>query len=232
MDLFERIELRRFVGREWLLWLWFESEIFETTLSTREHGSFGLWLSGRLLLSAGKETTAIKGTEPGRHRDAKEALLRGKLPELASVHLAWADHQATFTLKADSLGIVGLRLPKKEPAGSGDAPGAVAALTGSVASDRKRRPKGAARGADDAKAFAVHEDHEKFYERMHFARDIESILEALYRDFLTLRLGPAWSGAIAPLLAEWAEGVTLDGDTYARARAKALALRPSKGGRS
>ena len=35
MDEFERIELRRFVGRELLLWLWFESEVFEATLETK-----------------------------------------------------------------------------------------------------------------------------------------------------------------------------------------------------
>ena len=46
-----RIELRRFVGRELLLWLWFESEIFEGTLWTKEHGSFGMWLEGRLVLA-------------------------------------------------------------------------------------------------------------------------------------------------------------------------------------
>jgi hypothetical protein len=115
MEVFERIELRRFVGRELLLWLWFESEIFEATLATKAHGSFGLWLEGRLVLSAGQETTTIKGTIPGQHREAKEALLRGKMPDLAALHISWADHEATFTLKAETLAIAGLKLPRKEP---------------------------------------------------------------------------------------------------------------------
>ena len=34
MQLVDRVEKRRFVGREFLLWLWFESEIFETNLGT------------------------------------------------------------------------------------------------------------------------------------------------------------------------------------------------------
>ena len=42
MQLVDRIERRRFVGREFLVWLWFESELFDATLSTKEHGSFGL----------------------------------------------------------------------------------------------------------------------------------------------------------------------------------------------
>jgi hypothetical protein len=51
MQLVDRIEKRRFVGREFLLFLWFESEIFEATLQTRKHGSFGLWLERSLVLS-------------------------------------------------------------------------------------------------------------------------------------------------------------------------------------
>ena len=57
MQLVDRIEKRRFVGREFLLWLWFESELFDATLSTGAHGSFGLWLEKRLVLSAGKQST-------------------------------------------------------------------------------------------------------------------------------------------------------------------------------
>ena len=41
MQLVDRIEKRRFVGREFVLWLWFESELFDATLSTKEHGEFG-----------------------------------------------------------------------------------------------------------------------------------------------------------------------------------------------
>ena len=57
INMSDRIELRRFVGRELLLWLWLETELFEATLSTKEHGQFGLWLEGRLILNEGKEST-------------------------------------------------------------------------------------------------------------------------------------------------------------------------------
>jgi len=223
MELFERIELRRFVGRELLLWLWFESEVFEATLETKAHGSFGLWLEGRLVLSAGQEATTIKGTQPGNHREAKEALLRGKLPDLASLHLAWADHDATFTLKAETMAIAGLKLPRKGgDAPPGDAPGAVASLTRVDAPAKRRRPKKGGGTAEDVAAFASDEAHEDFYERMRLTREIEGIVEALYRDFLALRLGPAWDAVVAPALAAWAAGEEVDGDAYGRARAKAI----------
>lgn len=230
MELFERIELRRFVGRELLLWLWFESEAFEATLETKAHGSFGLWLEGRLVLSAGQEVTTIKGTQPGNHREAKEALLRGKLPDLASIHLAWADHDATFTLKAETLGLAGLKLPRKDSdAPPGDAPGAVASLTRVDAPAKRSRPKKRGNTAADVAAFASDEAHEDFYERMRLAREIEGIVEALYRDFLALRLGPAWDGLVAPALARWAAGEEIDADAYGRARAKALGKAPARG---
>jgi hypothetical protein len=214
MDTFERIELRRFVGRELLLWIWFESEIFEATLSTKPHGSFGLWLEGRLVLSAGKEVTTIKGTIPGQHREAKEALLRGKMPDLASLHLSWADHEATLTLKAETLGISGLKLPRKEPDAAPTGEGTTA--------PPRRAPRRRAAPAAAAAELAASEANEELYERMRVTREIEAIVEALYRDFLALRLGPAWSDVVMPALEAWSLGEEVDADAYGTARTKAL----------
>jgi hypothetical protein len=212
METFERIELRRFVGRELLLWLWFESEILEATLATKKHGAFGMWLEGRLVLSAGPETTTIKGTMPGQHREAKEALLRGKMPDLASLHLSWGGHDATFTLRAETLAISGLKLPRKEPEPAPAAEGVT---------EPPRRP----RKKSTAASFAADEAHEDFYERMRVTQEIEGIIEALYRDFLALRLGPAWSELVVPALEAWSTGEEVDADDYGTARTKALSAK-------
>src|SRR5262249_53029337 len=111
MQLLDRIEKRRFVGREFLLWLWFESEVFEATLSTKEHGDFGLWIEKQRVLSEGKEATRIKGATPSASREPKESLLRGKLPESAGIHLSMGEKEMTFTLKAEQLAVAGLSLP-------------------------------------------------------------------------------------------------------------------------
>jgi hypothetical protein len=215
MEVFERIELRRFVGREHLLWLWFESEVFEATLTTKAHGSFGLWLEGRLVLSAGQEVTTIKGTMPGHHREAKESLLRGKMPDLASLHLSWADHDATFTLKAETMAIAGLKLPRKEresaPTGEG------------TTAPPRRAPRRRQAPAAAAAELAANEANEELYERMRVTCEIEGIVEALYRDFLALRLGPAWSDLVVPALEAWSQGEAVDADSYGTARTKALA---------
>ncbi len=210
MDRFECIQLRRFVGREWLLWLWFESEVFDATLTTKKHGAFGFWIEGRLVLSAGQETTTIKGTMPGQHREAKESLLRGKTPDLASLHLSWGGHDATFTLKAEATAIAGLKLPRKEPEDASPTEGVT---------EPARRPA----KKKTAAAFADDEAHEDFYERMSVTQEIEEILEALYRDFLTLRLGPAWSSLVVPALEAWSTGTDVDADVYGAARNKAVA---------
>jgi hypothetical protein len=193
MDLTDRIELRRFVGREFLLWLWFESEIFEATLVTKTHGSFGLWIEGKLVLSDGRESTAIKGSTPGHHREAKESLRRGKLPQLAGLHLSWADHEVTLVLVAETLAISGMRLP--------------------TVLDKKT---GGARPAGDRDEGALDAQAEGFYERMRLAREVEAILEALYADFLALRLGGAWTDVVSPAILDWTAGEPVDADDYAR----------------
>lgn len=206
VDMADRIELRRFVGRELLLWLWLESELFEATLETREHGSFGLWLEGRLVLNEGRESTVIRGSSPGRHREAKEALLRGKTPDRAGLHLSFGDHDCTLTLRGDTLAFAGLTPPREKRAD--DAPVALLAPQG-----RPRRRK-----ADEPTDLA----HESFYERMRFAREVEELVTALYRDFLALRLSPAWEDVVAPVMQAWVAGEEVDADDYRAARDRAL----------
>lgn len=221
MDLVDRIERRRFVGREFLLWLWFETEIFEATLSTPEQGSFGMWVEGRLVLGEGQEVTSIKGSTPGNHREAKESLRRGKLPVSAGLHLSWADHDARFALKGETLAIAGLVLPTALDKGEDEPEPLLKA-----AAPPARRKKGGRgsrqdeRASDDATTDAM---AEAFYERMHLTREIEAIVVALYRQFLILRLAPAWNEAVVPALNAWIGGDDVDVDTYAAARAGSVA---------
>ena len=88
-DLVERIEQNRFVGREFLLWLWFESQLFETNLAPSGQASCALWLETRITLAFEREESVLKSGAPGAAPEAREALRQGKLPrELAVL----ADH--------------------------------------------------------------------------------------------------------------------------------------------
>jgi len=207
LNMADRIELRRFVGRELLLWLWLESELFEATLSTKEHGSFGLWLEGRLVLDEGKESTTIKGTSPGLHREAKESLLRGKTPERAGIHLSFGDHECTLTLRGETLAFGGLLPPKKEKE-----PEALTLDAPPPRPKKKRKEENAdAILADDA-----------FYDRIYFARDVEALTTALYRDFLALRLSPAWDKTVVPAMKAWVAGKDVDAGRYRTARSRVI----------
>jgi hypothetical protein len=205
VQLVDRIEKRRFVGREFLLWLWFESELLEATLATQEHGPFGLWIEKRLVLSLGKASTKITSSLPGMGREAKEALLAGQLPESAGVRIAWGEEETSFVFKAEQMAVSGLKLRtvlgKEEDA------------TNTLVEDLKPKPRsrGKSRRGDEESD----EAHEAFYERMRLTQEFEGLLEALYRDFLALRLSDVWGSGVQPMLQAWAEGGSVDAERYA-----------------
>lgn len=214
MQLVDRIEKRLFVGREFLLWLWFETEIFEATLSTRDHGSFGMWVEKQFVISEAKEVTRIKGSQPVGGREAKESLLRGKLPEVAGLHLSMNDQDSTFVLKAESLAVSSLALPTVL-GGEEEPPPALLEQANRRGPKKKRGPR-----VDEGDV-----KREAFEERMKLTREFESLIEALYRDFLTLRLGPAWKQTVMPALRAWAAGdEDFEVGAYRRARTKALGV--------
>ncbi|MFT3922206.1 MAG: hypothetical protein QM778_06705 [Myxococcales bacterium] len=217
MQLVDRIEKRRFVGREFLLWLWFESEILEATLSTTEHGPFGLWLEKRLVLSAGKVSTKISAPSPGLGREAKEALLAGQLPESAGLRVAWNGDETSVTFKAEQMALSGLKLQTVL--------GKEESIQNTLVEDLKPKAKPKQRRGREAPD-EIDESREAFYERMHMTQAFEGLIEALYRDFLDLRLSGSWDESVKPMLRTWAQGGNVDPERYARVK------RPRKGGRS
>ena len=205
MQLVDRIEKRRFVGREFLLWLWFESELFDATLSTQQHGSFGLWLEKRLTLSADKQSTRITAPSPGLGREAKEALLAGQLPESAGLRITWRDDETGFAFKAEQLAIAGLKLHTVVDQAPVDRDDLVEQLKG----------KRVGRVAQKSKPDEDDSSYEEFYERMQLTQEFESLLEALYGEFLALRLSELWVREVVPRLRAWARGEPVDADAYA-----------------
>lgn len=219
MQLVDRIEKRRFVGREFLLWIWFETELFEATLATREHGEIGLWLESRLTLSHLKESTRIIAPNPGLGLEAKAALRRGQLPESAGLRIFYKEAETRLTLKAERLAITGLRLAtvldqEQEPEPSD--------LVAELKQQGQRPRKSKGRAAEEREDEQAEQDAQVFFERMRLTTEIEEIIGALYRDFLTLRLSNAWSQQIIPLLRRFAAGEAVDADAYAALRRKLL----------
>jgi hypothetical protein len=191
VDLVERIERNRFVGREFLLWLWFESELFETNLAPTGQARCALWIEARMTLSFEKDESVLKSASPAASPEAKEALRQGKLPREARLRLTTGDREFAFSFKGDTLGLAGVSVPQ-ELKDKGD------------------------------------EMHEVFYERMRLLEELQDILEALWADFLTLRLSEAWNASIVPLMKRFAHQDRPDAAEYLAIKKRALGKKSSK----
>ncbi len=105
------VELNRFVGREFLLWIWFESEIYETNLRAFGKDPIAIWLETNLTLVSEAEETRVKSAMPGATPEAKQALRQGKLPKTAKLRAVLNQNEYEWGFKADELAISGLKVP-------------------------------------------------------------------------------------------------------------------------
>ncbi|MEO7093675.1 MAG: hypothetical protein ABI175_10520 [Polyangiales bacterium] len=121
-------ETRRFLGREFLAWTWFESELFETRFTASQTGSFGdceIWLERSLALESNGERelekSKLTGEAPSGRPEAREALRQGKLPTQAKLVVQRGEQQFSLVLDADTLGLSGVKIPALLK-GEGDEP--------------------------------------------------------------------------------------------------------------
>jgi hypothetical protein len=115
MDLAERIEKTRFLGQEFLVWLWFKTELFEGTLTTSSGRSVEAWLDTQLVLESvtdSRERTILRGAAPSASHEAKLALLCGKLPLSARVCLGFDNRDFAFVFDARSFSMGSVALPE------------------------------------------------------------------------------------------------------------------------
>ena len=111
MNLADLIEKKRFVGREFLVWLWFESEILEGRLSTRGGKSCELFLESKITLVQEKEKSQLDGAIPASSPEAHEALRQGKLPTKAKVRVTRGEFDYSFVYAADTMALSAVKLP-------------------------------------------------------------------------------------------------------------------------
>lgn len=115
----ELIETRRFLGREFLAWLWFESETFEERFSIEKFAECELHLEKSITLETGpdfdqsqqKEKSTLSGFAPSGTPEAKEALRQGKLPTKAKIVVRREEQEFAFVLDADALALSAVKIP-------------------------------------------------------------------------------------------------------------------------
>ena len=114
MDLIDLIEAKRFLGAEFLMWLWFKSECYESLIESREHGVLEFWYDDKLTLEAylaETERNDFKGGAPAHSAEAKTALRHGKRVAKAKIGLIKEGREWTLTIKSDTLDVSGVKLP-------------------------------------------------------------------------------------------------------------------------
>lgn len=114
MDLIDLIESKRFLGAEFMMWLWFKSECYESLFENRDHGTLEFWYDDKMTLEAylaETERNDFKGGAPAHSPEAKTALRQGKRVSKAKLGLIKEGREWTFMLKSDSLDVSGVKLP-------------------------------------------------------------------------------------------------------------------------
>jgi hypothetical protein len=114
MDLVDRIETTRFLGGEFVLWLWFSRDVLDGLIEIPGRGTVEVALESALTLVdplAETERVGIRGFDPLGSQEAEHALLRGKLPRKVALRLGFEQNEWIATLDAASLALSGVKLP-------------------------------------------------------------------------------------------------------------------------
>ncbi len=118
-DLVELLYAYRFLGREFLTWLWFKSEAkTDGLIIIQEQEPVTITVGDKMVLETGdgeyRETLVLQGSH-SEHREARLGLLQGKLPEEMHLKLSRGQDEWQLTLKAATLEMKGLKRQSAPP---------------------------------------------------------------------------------------------------------------------
>jgi len=133
MDLVDLIHEKRFLGQEFLAWLWYKSEERGGSVEVPGRGDVLVVFEKHMLLEYGEGDASEKVICRGLQTELKEAragLGLAKKPEQARVRLAWGDYEFSVTLAAAIFEFRNVRLPKT--AGSEEDDGRAESLEGRI----------------------------------------------------------------------------------------------------
>ena len=115
MDLIDLIAEKRFLGQEFLTWLWFKSDERGGTVFLPGTGDIQVVFEKHMLLEYGEGDSFEKVVCQGLQAELNEArtgLRMGKKLEQARIHLVIGEHEWFLTLKGSMLEFRNLRPPK------------------------------------------------------------------------------------------------------------------------
>jgi hypothetical protein len=119
-DLVDRIETARFLGGEFLLWLWFSRDVTGGEILIPGRGLVVVSLETQLGLAdpiAERERVVIRGVDPFGGAEAGEALVTGKLPRKAGLRIVFEQSEWIMIIDSKTLALSGVKLPATESQG-------------------------------------------------------------------------------------------------------------------
>lgn len=129
MDLVDLILEKKFIGQEFLAWLWYKSEERGGNVDVPGMGDILVIFEKHMLLEYGEGEESEKVTCRGlltELREAKASLALGKKPEQARIRLARGEYEFSVTLTAATMEFRSVKLPKTVDGGDeGDDPDSI-----------------------------------------------------------------------------------------------------------
>ncbi|MBA2663379.1 MAG: hypothetical protein H0U74_13915 [Bradymonadaceae bacterium] len=115
MDLIDLIDSRRFLGSEFLMWLWFKSECFDGLFELgEEKKKLEVVLDDAMTLEAylaETERNTFKGGAPAYSPEAKVALRQGKRLAKAKMRIIEEGREWVFNIKSETLDLSSINIP-------------------------------------------------------------------------------------------------------------------------
>ena len=114
MDLVDLIESKRFLGHEFLLWLWFEADRGGGVFGLGDAGEVSVAFDDQLVLEAylaETEQSRLSGGAPAESPEARSALRAGKRVSKAKLRLRRGDREFVFAVDAADFSFASVRVP-------------------------------------------------------------------------------------------------------------------------
>ncbi|MCK5069651.1 MAG: hypothetical protein KAR01_03885 [Desulfocapsa sp.] len=163
MDLVDLIAEKRFLGQEFLTWLWWKSEERGGVVALPEEGDVVVVFEKHMLLEYGEgdsnESLICRGLQT-ELREARTGLVMGKKLEQARIQLVFNDYEWNFTMAAALMEFRNVKLPKT--------------------------------GAESGNDNNPEEREGMILERIHLFEELIRIFLALFRIFLEVRVSAEW----------------------------------------
>ena len=113
-DLLERVESTRFLGSEFLLWLWLRAELVDKPIALPELGEFQVWLDNQIVLQSDidpNERVTVRGAAPSGSPEAREAVRAQKFPVRARIAIRNDERDFACVLVAHRFAVSGGKIP-------------------------------------------------------------------------------------------------------------------------